>query len=206
MYPMINLDYNLNSLYPYLSYDVLNIHYNEIYKNNLYKLNQLLNSSNYKYNYSLKELVNNIDIFYLPIRGEILYYLGSVLNHNLYFYNISNKKNILPIGKIKDDIDKNFGSFLLFKQEFIRSANNLKGSGYTFLVKDRDKLKIINTSNEDTPYSYGFVPIICLDLWEHAYFLEYHNNRLAYINNFFNIIDFNKINIYYEKLLIGDKK
>ena len=69
------------------------------------------------------------------------------------------------------------------------------------MVHDGNKLAIINTSNEDTPYSYNFIPIICLDLWEHAYYLEYLNNREAYINNFFNIIDFNKINIYYEKVI-----
>lgn len=200
MYQIIPLDYSLNSLVPSISLLTLDIHYNEIYKNNLIILNNLLKSTNYKDNYSLKELINNIDIFNLNIRGEILYYLSSVLNHNLYFYNISNKKNILPVGKIKEDIDKNFGNFNNFKQQFIDTANNLKGSGYTFLVKDKNNLKIINTSNEDSPYSYGLIPIICLDLWEHAYFIDYQNNRDVYINNFFNIIDFNKINIYYEKI------
>ena len=197
---MIVLDYPLNNLYPNISYLTLDIHYNQIYKSNFEMLINFLNQGNYHYNYSLKELINNVDIFPLSIRGEILYYLSSVLNHNLYFYNISNKKNIIPVGKIRDDINKNFASFDNFKREFITSANNLRGSGYTFLVSDSGSLKIINVSNEDSPYSYGFIPIICLDLWEHAYFIDYHNNRSAYINNFFNIIDFNKINIYYEKI------
>lgn len=201
MYQKLNLDYPLSGLSPYINYEVLDNHYNYIYANYVKLMNDLLQKSDYHYNYSLKELVSNIDIFPLNIRGEILYYIGAVLNHNLYFYNISNKKNILPIGKIKKDIDKNFGSFNNFKNEFIKKANELKGSGYTFLVSDKNKLMIINTSNEDTPYSYGFIPIICLDLWEHAYFLEYKNNRLLYIYNFFNIIDFNKINIYYEKII-----
>lgn len=201
MYQAIKLDYPLGSMSPYLSYDVLNIHYNKIYLGYVNTLNNLLSKENYPYNYSLKELIDKIDIFPLSIRGEILYYLSAVLNHNLYFYNISNKQNTLPTGKVKQDIDKNFGNFEKFKEEFIRSANNLKGSGYTFLVKDQDKLRILNTSNEDSPYYYGFIPIICLDLWEHAYFLEYKDNRQRYIKNFFNIIDFDKINIYYEKVL-----
>ena len=199
MYQALKLDYPFSSLYPYLNYEVINVHYSNIYLNYVIILNKLLKINKYHYNYSLKELVFNIDIFPLDIRGEILYYLGAVLNHNLYFYNISNKKNILHIGRIKEDIDKYFGNYNKFKDEFIKKANNLKGSGYTFLVHDGNKLAIINTSNEDTPYSYNFIPIICLDLWEHAYYLEYLNNREAYINNFFNIIDFNKINIYYEK-------
>ena len=201
MYQALKLDYSFSSLYPYLNYEVINVHYSNIYLNYVIILNKLLEINKYKYNYSLKELVFNIDIFPLNVRGEILYYLGAVLNHNLYFYNISNKKNILPIGKIKEDIDKYFGNYDEFKSEFIKKANNLKGSGYTFLVHDGNKLDIINTSNEDTPYSYNFIPIICLDLWEHAYYLEYLSNREAYINNFFNIIYFNKINIYYEKII-----
>ena len=201
MYQALKLDYPFSSLYPYLNYEVINVHYSNIYLNYVIILNKLLKINKYHYNYSLKELVFNIDIFPLDIRGEILYYLGAVLNHNLYFYNISNKKNILPIGRIKEDIDKYFGNYDKFKDEFIKKANNLKGSGYTFLVHDGNKLAIINTSNEDTPYSYNFIPIICLDLWEHAYYLEYLNNREAYINNFFNIIDFNKINIYYENVI-----
>lgn len=200
MYQMINLDYALGSLYPYLNYDVLSVHYNNIYYDYVRYLNTLLKEQDYHYNYTPKDLIKNIDIFNLNARGEILYYLGAVVNHNFYFYNISNKKNIMPVGRIKNDIDKNFGSFSKFRDEFIKNANNLKGSGYTFLVKDKDNLKIINTSNEDSPYFYELIPIICLDLWEHAYFLQYQNNRNAYIHNFFNIIDFNKINIYYEKL------
>lgn len=199
MYKEIILDYN--DLSPYLTKETLDTHLT-IYRENLAKLNQLLNQANYDYSYSMKDLITHIDIFPLSIRGEILYYLASILNHNLYFYNISNNKYLEPVGLIKKDIDKYFGNYNNFKQEFLDKALNLKGSGYTFLVKD-DKgiLKIINTSNEDSPYYYGMEPIISLDLWEHSYFLQYKNNKETYVNNFFKIIDFKKINEYYEKLL-----
>lgn len=200
MYQEINLDYKLNELSPYLMEDVLKEHY-QIYQENVKKLNELLKSINYDYSYSLRDLVDHIDIFPLTIRGEILYYLSSVLNHNLYFYNMSNKKNNIPSQTIGKDITKYFGSFEEFKRQFINHAMNLKGSGYTFLVKDeKGDLKIINTSNEDSPYYYKMIPIISLDVWEHAYFLQYKNNRLAYIENFFEVIDFDKINTYYEKV------
>ena len=120
MYQALKLDYPFSSLYPYLNYEVINVHYSNIYLNYVIILNKLLKINKYHYNYSLKELVFNIDIFPLDIRGEILYYLGAVLNHNLYFYNISNKKNILPIGRIKEDIDKYFGNYDKFKDEFIK--------------------------------------------------------------------------------------
>ena len=199
MYNEIILDYQ--EISPYLNKETLDLQL-DIYKNNLIELNRLLNEENYDYRYSLRELVDHIDIFSLSIRGNILYYLSSILNHNLYFYSISNKKNIIPIGLIEKDIIKYFGSYNNFKIEFTKKALELKGSGYTFLVRDdKGVLKIINTSNEDSPYYYKMEPIIALDLWEHAYLLQYKNNILLYINNFFNMIDFNKINTYYEQLL-----
>jgi len=205
MYEVIKLDYTLNSLYPYLTYDVLNVHYNEIYLKYIEALNNLLLKTNNYYDYNPSILINNVDIFPLSIRGEILYNLSAFLNHNLYFYNISNANNLYPVGILKTDIDKSFGSFANFMTEFKESANNLKGSGYTFLVYNQNKLSIINTSNEDSPYSYRMFPVICLDLWEHAYFLEYRADRGKYIDNFFKIIDFRKINARYEKFLKANK-
>ncbi len=200
MYPEIKLDYTFKDLEPYLSEETLTYHYN-LYKNNLHKLNSLLQKENYQFKYPLKNLIENISIFPLSSRGDILYYILSIMNHNLYFNNLSNKKNTTPSGKLAKDIEKYFGNFNNFKTDFIRHAMNLSGSGYTFLVKDKNnRLMIINTSNEDNPYEYGFTPIIALDLWEHAYYTQYPNNKEEYINNFFKILDFNKINEYYEKI------
>ena len=196
MYIKIVLDYN--SLEPYIDDKTLRLHYNVIYSNYIDKLNKLLKKNNYKYDYSLNKLVDKIDMFPLEDRGEILYNLGGALNHKLYFYEISDKGNNIPYGEILKDINKYFGSYDNFKKEFIKKALNLVGSGYTFLVMDESgKLQIINTSNEDTPYSYGFIPIIVLDLWEHSYYLKYTTNKEVYINNWFNLLDFKKINDLY---------
>lgn len=196
MYIKINLDYN--SLEPYIDNKTFMLHYNAIYNSYIDKLNKLLKKNNYKDNYSLNELVDKIDMFPLGDRGEILYNLGGILNHKLYFYEISDKGNNIPYGEILKDINKYFGSYDNFKKEFIKKSLNLVGSGYTFLVMDESgKLQIINTSNEDTPYSYGFIPIIVLDLWEHSYYLKYTTNKEAYINNWFNLLDFKKINDLY---------
>ena len=196
MYIKINLDYN--SLEPYIDNKTFMLHYNAIYNSYIDKLNKLLKKNNYKDNYSLNELVDKIDMFPLGDRGEILYNLGGILNHKLYFYEISDKGNNIPYGEILKDINKYFGSYDNFKKEFIKKSLNLVGSGYTFLVMDESgNLQIINTSNEDTPYSYGFIPIIVLDLWEHSYYLKYTTNKEAYINNWFNLLDFKKINDLY---------
>lgn len=191
MYEKIKLDYN--SLEPYIDNQTLDLHYNTHYNNYLKKLNQLLNKNNYDYSYSLDELVTRIDMFEIKDRAELLFNLGGVLNHELYFYGMSDKNNNQLVGNLKIAIDKQFGSYEKFKEEFINKALELKGSGYTFLVLEDNKLKIINTSNQDTPISYGFIPIMNVDVWEHAYYLKYNANRKSYIENWFEVIDFEKI-------------
>ena len=199
MYKEKKLEYSYSGLEPYLNRTVIYIHYNNHYFKYLYNLNELLVNVNLEKKYSEEELAVNIDEVPIEIRGEVLYNLGGVLNHNLYFFNMSGNNNIIPVGKIKTAINDEFGSYENFKNKFISTAKNLKGSGYTFLVLDKNKkLHIINTSNQDTPYYYGMIPIIALDLWEHAYYLEYKYDRDRYIKNWFNLLDFIKINKLYE--------
>ena len=199
MIKKITLDYN--TLIPYLSAKTLDIHYNILYNNYVTKLNNNLKDINYENNFTLPELVNNIATISLKDRGEILYNLGGTLNHGLYFYNISDKKNNIPVGKLKIALDKEFGGYEEFKKTFIKKCQDLVGSGYTFLVLDSNKkLRIVNMINQDTPYFYGFIPIMTIDLWEHAYFLDY-TNKNEYIENFFNIVDYKKINNIYEKYI-----
>jgi len=199
MFEKIKLDYL--SLEPYIDDKTLDIHYNKHYQKYVDNLNKLLEDGNYKFN-SIYDVLDNLNNINLNDRGEILFNLGGVINHSLYFYNISDKKNNKPIGKIKDDIEIYFNSYDEFKDRFIKSAMNLQGSGYTFLVLDSSKnLKIMNTSNQDTPYYYGFFPVVTLDLWEHSYYLKYQNRKEEYIEAWFNLIDFEKINkLYLEEI------
>lgn len=194
MYEKIKLDYN--SLEPFVDDETLNLHYNKHYGKYLDNLNRLLKENNYKFT-SLYDLIENIDKINLNDRGEILFNLGGVINHSLYFYNMSNFGNNIPSGELGLEINKVYGSYDNFKKEFKKSALNLEGSGYTFLVLDNNKLKIINTSNQDSPYYYGFIPILALDLWEHSYYLKYKNRKDEYIDAWFNLIDFKKTNKLY---------
>ena len=198
MYQREKLTYN--SLEPYISDRTLSIHYNNHYLKYLKNLNDILIKENYDFKYTKEELFNHIDEFNISVRDKILFNLGGVVNHELYFYNISDMKNINPIGHIKSAIDKKYGNYDNFKIQFKKMALELIGSGYTYLViNDNKDLQIINMSNQESPYLYGMTPIIAIDLWEHAYYLDYQNNKEKYIDTFFEIIDFNKINNLYEK-------
>lgn len=190
-YKRITLDYK--SLDPYIDDRTLDLHYNAHYRNYTDKLNKYLNNINYDYKDSPIYLAKHIDILPMENRDEILFNLGGYLNHSLYFYNLTNKKKDIPI-ELLNLINKYFGSFSLFKEEFIDMAMEVKGSGYTFLVMDKNnKLRIINTSNQDTPYYYDFTPIMTIDVWEHAYYLKYTYLRKKYLENIFDIIDFDKV-------------
>lgn len=190
-YERIKLDYT--SLEPYIDNKTLDLHYNAHYKGYTDNLNKYLKKHNYNYEYDPIYLAKNIDILPMEDRDEILFNLGGYLNHSLYFYILTDKKKSIPTPFI-EIINKHFVSFDNFKNEFINMATELKGSGYTFLVLDKNnKLRIINTSNQDTPYYYGFIPIMTIDVWEHAYYLQHYNKRKDYLEAIFNIIDWDKV-------------
>ena len=186
------LNYEYNDLMPYISPRTLLIHYNNHYLKYKENLNKLVMTDD------LVKLIKNIDKYDLRKRDEILYNVGGVLNHELYFSSM-NHKNRMPTGKLKIAIDKKYGSYDKFKREFIRKANMIEGSGYTFLVINKNGLDIINLSNQETPYLYNMIPLLALDLWEHAYYLDYQSDRANYINNFFQIIDFDLSSKLYEE-------
>jgi Fe-Mn family superoxide dismutase len=197
MYKSIELDYNLDELNNFLE-SRIDIHF-DIYQEYLNNLNDILKNSNYDFKYSKEELIDYIDEFEMKDRDDILYNLGGVLNHERYF-NIMAPTKVFNENAFLNKINDTYGSFDKFKEEFMNIAASLVGSGYTNLVIDKSgDLKIINTSNQELPDLYGFYPLISLDLWEHAYFLKYYQNRSEYIDDFFDYLNYDKINEIYEK-------
>ena len=193
MYKEKNINYNKTN---FLSEEV--IYYHKIlYKRYLDRLNSLLVKNNHNFNIKKEDIVNNLEIFPIEDRGGILFNLGGVLNHELYFDNIEPGKNISN-NEILNKINLEYGSILEFKNIFKKEALKLVGSGYTFLVLDKNnKLKIINMPNQETPLSIGFIPLIALDLWEHAYYLQYNVNKNDYIDKFLDNLNFDNINRVY---------
>lgn len=191
MFKKIKLNYS--SLEPVISDLNLDIHYNKHYGKYVDNLNKLLPD----YSGSVESILMSIESFDKKDRTSILVNAGGVLNHELYFRSMSSE--VYTNNTLVSDLVKQYGSFDNFKSEFISCANKLVGSGYTFLVYKDDKFDIINLPNQESPYSYNYIPLIALDLWEHAYYLTYHNDRALYINNFFSVINFDYANILYEK-------
>ncbi len=196
MYKLLDLPYFYSDLEPYIDTHTLGLHKNKHQKNYLDKLNALLIKNKFNFKFSLNELSQHINEFNKEDRENILFNLGGVINHNIYFNSISNK-HIEPNVFLSYMINNSFGSYEMFKKIFKETALSLKGSGYTYLILKKDKLEIINFYNQENPYSYNLIPLICIDMWEHAYYLNYKNDKGSYIDNFFEIIDFNEANKFF---------
>lgn len=196
MYNVINLPYPYYALEPIIDEKTVNIHYNKHHKKYMENLNKLTNST-----IPLNQIPKRIDEFPINKRGEILYNAGGVLNHNLYFQSL-NPNPSLPKGKLLTKINETFGNFENFKTNFITKAKLLKGSGYTFLVSDnKGNLQIINMPNQETPLSYNLTPLFNIDLWEHAYYLKYQNNKDKYLQNIWSKTSFDNASKIYELLI-----
>lgn len=193
VYKLRELPYGYDALEPFIDTHTLGLHKNKHQQNYLNKLNDLLVKNNYDFKYPLEDLVKHIDEFNINDREDILFNFGGVINHDIYFNSMSGNK-ILPNNRLGIEIANRYGSYDNFKKEFKNKALSIKGSGYTFLVIDGNNLKIINLLNQDSPYNYGYIPLIGLDMWEHAYYINYENKKDIYIDNFFDIINFSSAN------------
>lgn len=196
MYKLKELAYSYDALEPFIDTHTLGLHLKKHKQNYINKLNDLLIKNNYKFNYDLKDLNFHIEEFKKEDQEDILFNLGGVINHTIYFDSMNPDKeepNIFLQNKIKED----FGSLEDFKKQFKEKALKLKGSGYTFLVISNEKLKIVNLENQDNPYYHKFTPLIGIDMWEHAYYINYENKKDLYIDNFFEVMDFKKANLIF---------
>ena len=201
MYKLPKLAHMYQDFEPFIDTHTMGVHYHKHEQTYLNNLNNLLNKNNFNYNYDIDELIYHINEFPDDDKENILFNLGGVINHELYWKGIS-QNNYLPNGKLKNKIDSQYGNFDNFWNQFKEMGLKLKGSGYTFLVLKNDKnLDIINLSNQDMHVLHGYIPLFNIDLWEHAYYLNYLNERGRYIDNFKNIADFTNASLIYDKIV-----
>ena len=201
MYKLPKLAHMYQDFEPFIDTHTMGVHYHKHEQTYLNNLNNLLNKNNFNYNYDIDELIYHINEFPDDDKENILFNLGGVINHELYWKGIS-QNNYLPNGKLKNKIDSQYGNFDNFWNQFKEMGLKLKGSGYTFLVLKNDKnLDIINLSNQDMPVLHGYIPLFNIDLWEHAYYLNYLNERGRCTDNFRNIADCTNASLIYDKIV-----
>ncbi|MBQ2844423.1 MAG: superoxide dismutase [Alphaproteobacteria bacterium] len=173
------LPYATDALMPYISAETLETHHGRHVATYIDNLNKLIENTPYA-DLSLIEIIK--ESANRPEDKKIFNNAAQVYNHDFFFHGMCPKCTT----EIPQEIIESFGSAENFKNQFKESATALFGSGYTWLVRDGDKLKIINTSNADTPIAHNMQPILTLDVWEHSYYLDYKNKRADFVDNFLN--------------------
>lgn len=185
------LPYDYDSLEPHIDSETMHIHHDKHHKGYVDKLNKALENHSELKDKTAKELIKDPEKLPSDSKTAIMNNGGGHVNHT-FFWKIL-KKDVEFKGDIADKIKEEFGSFDNFKEKFSEKAESLFGSGWTWLVLDKDKLKIINTSGHENPISKGLGPLLVLDVWEHAYYLKYQNKRKEFIDAFFNIINWEEV-------------
>jgi superoxide dismutase, Fe-Mn family len=189
------LKYEYDSLEPFIDEQTMRIHHDKHHQTYTDKLNAALEKHPELKIKNAEELLKNLNKIPEDIRIAVKNQGGGFVNHS-FFWTILKKDTKLN-GKIKKEIENKFGNFDKFKEEFTNASVGLFGSGWTWLVLNKGKLEIVSTANQDSPISDGKIPLLVIDLWEHAYYLKYQNRRAEYVENFFNIINWDKVNEYF---------
>ena len=187
---------------PEISEKTLFNHYNDYYLKYLNNLNNELSNLTNLQNLSLDELLFNQNILPDDSVKDIVFNAGGVYNHQIYFESMGKEKQELQNSTLKQKLIETYGSINNFLNHFKQTSKKFKGSGYIFLVcNEHNELSLFPVNNQDTTVPFNLCPLMCIDLWEHAYIYDYGNNKDSYIDNFCNIINWNIINKKYEECL-----
>ncbi len=193
-YPFVNLPlpYDYNEMEPYIDAKTMMLHHDRHLQTYINNLNKALETYPRLQRLSLEELLKYSDRLPREIRTEVINNAGGVFNHRLYFKMLKNYPGNRPDGRLGEEIARQFGSMERFFNELKKAALSVFGSGYAWLVSERGRLRIMTTANQDSPVSGGYCPIIPVDVWEHAYYLKHYNVRADYIDDWMNVINWEK--------------
>ena len=194
-----DLNYGYSDLEPFIDSKTMEIHHSKHHQGYTNNLNNAIEGTNFQ-EMGIIDLLKSMDMNNAALRNNA----GGFYNHSLFWSIIGPNKGCSPIGEISDKISSNFGSFDSFKELFSKAATSRFGSGWAWLcVKKDGSLEICSTANQDNPLMPGIgcegTPILGIDVWEHAYYLNYQNRRPEYISAFFNIIDWESVSEIYKK-------
>lgn len=169
------LPYGKDELTPTISAETLDYHYGKHHNTYVTKLNKLVEGTELAAK-TLEEIIAEAD-------GGLFNNAAQVWNHTFYWNCLSPQGGGAPGGRLLEAVERDFGSYEAFKEAFAQAAVTLFGSGWAWLVLDGDELKITQTSNADLPLRHGQTPLFTVDVWEHAYYVDYRNERPKYVNS-----------------------
>lgn len=197
-FEMFKLPYNYKDLEPNFDATTTEIHFSKHHLGYANNLNKVVIGTKYA-TMTLSDIFKNLNLADSDIRNNA----GGFYNHNFFWQSIAPKAGGEPEGVLLESIIRDFGTFETFQSQFTETSLKLFGSGWVWLVSDKSgKLKIITTQNNDNPLMKGLgissIPILNLDMWEHAYYLKFQNRKRDYVNTFFSVINWKEAAIKYE--------
>ncbi|WP_103109217.1 superoxide dismutase [Brevibacillus reuszeri] len=187
------LPYAHDALVPHIDAQTMEIHHGRHHATYVNNLNAALEGHADLQNKSVEELISNLDALPEGIRTAVRNNGGGHANHTLFWEILSPNGGGAPTGELADAINAAFGSFDNFKAEFAKAATTRFGSGWAWLTAEGGKVAISSTPNQDSPVMEGKTPILGLDVWEHAYYLNYQNKRPDYIAAFWNVVNWDEV-------------
>ena len=197
-YTLPDLPYDYDALEPHIDTETMHLHHDKHHATYVSNANAALEKHPELAEKSVEELLAAIDSVPEDVQTALRNNAGGHANHSLFWEVLSPNGGGEPTGAIKAAIDEAFGSFDAFKEKFAAAATTRFGSGWAWLVVTDGKLEVTSTPNQDSPLMEGKTPVLGLDVWEHAYYLNFKNVRPNYISAFWNIVNWNEVNKRYE--------
>jgi Fe-Mn family superoxide dismutase len=183
------LPYAFDALEPHIDARTMEIHHDRHHAAYVNNLNKAVAGLPRLEKMTIEQIVRNLDEAPETVRVAVRNNGGGHYNHSLFWLMLKKGGGGEPKGTLAQAMNKQFGNFNGFKEEFTAAATKVFGSGWAWLVVDSNDLKIVSTPNQDTPLAKGPLPLLGIDVWEHAYYLKYQNRRPDYINAFYNVIN-----------------
>ena len=196
------LTYKYNALEPYIDAETMKIHHKKHHAAYIDNLNKALSKYPELSNKSIEYLLTNLEELPEDIKESVRNNGGGHYNHSLFWSIMGDNEESEPTGQLKEVILKSFNTFENFQEEFKIAATSRFGSGWVWLIKDtKGNLKIISTPNQDSPIMDSIIPILGLDVWEHAYYLKYQNKRGEYVDNWWKVVNWEEVEKRYTSLV-----
>ncbi|GEK90635.1 superoxide dismutase [Alkalibacterium kapii] len=198
-YTLPDLPYAYDALEPTIDEETMHLHHDKHHAGYVTKTNKALENHPDLAELSIEDLMKKLDSVPEDIKTAVRNNGGGHANHSLFWKVLSPNGGGEPAGELADAITETFGDFESFKEKFAAAATGRFGSGWAWLVVSDGKLEVMNTLNQDSPYSEGKTPILGLDVWEHAYYLNYQNKRAEYVKAFWNVVNWEEVSDRYNK-------
>ena len=193
MFTLPSLPYEYDALAPFISADIQRLHHDKHHQAYVDNLNKALEKYPDLMEKSIEEIVKTLDNVPEEVKTVVKNNGGGHYNHSMFWQMMSPKKDQEPAGTLLDKIQHAFGDYKTFKDMFSEEGKKVFGSGWAWLVLTNGELEIMGTQNQDNPLTWGKTPILGLDVWEHAYYLQYYNKRPDYIEAWWHIVNWDDV-------------